>query len=142
MNIDEMTLVELKQARGNMRGWLEMALMDKTCDPQRIDAVERKLKQVETEIAWRERGEALRLHKNQEAQISEMRRVGNLMADHLNALGISRHDREWADASNPIPDESDPLKGVPYVSFSNEEIAAMTPDHPFYKLVRSVGNEA
>ena len=44
--------------------------------------------------------EALRLCKNQEAQISEMRRVGNLMADHLNALGVSRHDREWADASN------------------------------------------
>lgn len=48
--------------------------------------------------------EALRLRKNQEAQISEMRRVGNLMADHLNALGISRHDREWADASNVLPE--------------------------------------
>ncbi len=29
----------------------------------------------------------------------------------------------------------DPLEGVPFVSFSNAEIAAMTPDHPLYKLV-------
>lgn len=149
MNIDEMTLAELKQARGNMRGWMD-AVMDENGArgvveidgterlPSLYDlaAVERKLKQVETEIAWRERGEALRLHKNQEAQISEMRRVGNLMADHLNALGISRHDREWADASNPIPDESDLLKGVPFVSLSNAEIEAMTPEHPLYKLVK------
>ena len=30
----------------------------------------------------------------------------------------------------------DPLKDVPYVSLSNAEIAAMTPDHPLYKLVK------
>lgn len=30
----------------------------------------------------------------------------------------------------------DPLDGVPFVSFSNEEIAAMTPEHPLYKLVK------
>ena len=30
----------------------------------------------------------------------------------------------------------DPLDGVPFVSLSNEEIAAMTPDHPLYKLVK------
>ena len=30
----------------------------------------------------------------------------------------------------------DPLDGVPYVSLSNAEIAAMTPDHPLYKLVK------
>ena len=30
----------------------------------------------------------------------------------------------------------DPLEGVPYVSLSNEEIAAMTPEHPLYKLVK------
>jgi len=70
MNIDEMTLVELKQARGNMRGWMD-AVMDENGArgvveidgterlPSLYDlaAVERKLKQVETEIAWRERGE-------------------------------------------------------------------------------------
>ena len=82
MNIDEMTLAELKQARGNMRGWMD-AVMDENgargvvvwsdvtegdgvaqanCEirlPNMYDivAVERKLKQVETEIAWRERGE-------------------------------------------------------------------------------------
>ena len=70
MNIDEMTLVELKQARGNMRGWMD-AVMDENGArgvveidgterlPSLYDlaAVERKLKQVETEIARRERGE-------------------------------------------------------------------------------------
>ena len=30
----------------------------------------------------------------------------------------------------------DPLKDVPYGSLSNAEIAAMTPDHPLYKLVK------
>ncbi len=30
----------------------------------------------------------------------------------------------------------DPLEGVPFVSLSNEEIAAMTPEHPLYKLVK------
>ena len=33
----------------------------------------------------------------------------------------------------------DPLDGVPFVSLSNEEIAAMTPEHPLYKLVRGEG---
>ncbi len=28
MNIDEMTLVELKQARGNMRGWMEAVIAE------------------------------------------------------------------------------------------------------------------
>ena len=32
--------------------------------------------------------------------------------------------------------EPDPLDGVPFVSLSNEEIAAMTPEHPLYKLVK------
>lgn len=69
MNIDEMTLVELKQERGNMRGWLEAVMQENGARgvveidgierlPSLYDlaAVERKLKQVETEIAWRERG--------------------------------------------------------------------------------------
>lgn len=30
----------------------------------------------------------------------------------------------------------DPLDGVPFVSLSNAEIAAMTPEHPLYKLVK------
>lgn len=29
----------------------------------------------------------------------------------------------------------DPLDGVPFVSLSNAEIEAMTPEHPLYKLV-------
>lgn len=41
----------------------------------------------------------------------------------------------YEDERYPIPDESDPLKGVPFVSLSNAEIAAMTPEHPLYKLV-------
>ena len=69
MNIDEMTLVELKQERGNMRGWMdavmaengargvvEVAGLERVPNLYNIVAVERKLKQVETEIAWRERG--------------------------------------------------------------------------------------
>lgn len=35
----------------------------------------------------------------------------------------------------------DPLDSVPFVSLSNEEIAAMTPDHPLYKLVHGEGGE-
>ena len=85
MSIDEMTLDELKQARGNMCGWLEAVMQENgargvvevaglDCVPNLYDivAVERKLKQVETEIAWRERGEALRLHRNQEAQMQKL----------------------------------------------------------------------
>lgn len=30
----------------------------------------------------------------------------------------------------------DPLEGVQFVSLSNAEIAAMTPEHPLYKLVK------
>ena len=69
MSIDEMTLVELKQARGNMCGWMdavmaengargvvEFAGLERVPSLYDIVAVERKLKQVETEIAWRERG--------------------------------------------------------------------------------------
>lgn len=67
MNIDEMTLDELKQARGNMRGWMDAVMAENGARgvveidgterlPSLYDlaAVERKLKQVETEIAWRE----------------------------------------------------------------------------------------
>ena len=66
MNIDEMTLAELKQARGNMRGWMDAVMADNGARgvvevaglervPNLYDmaAVEFALKQVETEIAWR-----------------------------------------------------------------------------------------
>jgi len=39
----------------------------------------------------------------------------------------------------PLPEtehKPDPLEDVPFVSLSNEEIAAMTPEHPLYKLVK------
>ena len=70
MNIDEMTLAELKQARGNMRGWMDAVMADNGARgvvevaglervPNLYDmaAVEAKMREVETEIAWRERGE-------------------------------------------------------------------------------------
>jgi len=70
MNIDEMTLVELKQARGNMRGWMDAVMADNGARgvvevaglervPSLYDlaAVEAKMRAVEVEIAWRERGE-------------------------------------------------------------------------------------
>ena len=66
MNIDEMTLAELKQARGNMRGWIdavmaengargvvEVAGLERVPNLYDMAAVEFALKQVETEIAWR-----------------------------------------------------------------------------------------
>ena len=66
MNIDEMTLAELKQARGNMRGWMdavmaengargvvEVAGLERVPNLYDMAAVEFALKQVETEIAWR-----------------------------------------------------------------------------------------
>lgn len=69
MNIDEMTLVELKQARANMRGWMEAVIAESGARgvveiggterlPSLYDmaAVEFALRQVETEIAWRELG--------------------------------------------------------------------------------------
>ena len=43
-----------------------------------------------------------------------------------------RHALECEEAEH----KPDPLKDVPYVSLSNAEIAAMTPDHPLYKLVK------
>lgn len=42
----------------------------------------------------------------------------------------------------PLPEtehKPDPLDGVPFVSLSNAEIAAMTPEHPLYKLVHGEG---
>jgi hypothetical protein len=43
-----------------------------------------------------------------------------------------RHALECEEAEH----KPDPLDGVPFVSLSNEEIAAMTPEHPLYKLVK------
>ena len=69
MNIDEMTLVELKQARGNMRGWMDAVMAENGARgvveiggterlPSLYDfaAVEFALRQIETEIAWRKLG--------------------------------------------------------------------------------------
>jgi len=43
-----------------------------------------------------------------------------------------RHALECEEAEH----KPDPLKDVPYVSLSNAEIEAMTPEHPLYKLVK------
>ena len=69
MNIDEMTLVELKQARGNMRGWMEAVIaengargvveldgMERLPSLYDFAAVEAKMRAVEVEIVWRELG--------------------------------------------------------------------------------------
>ena len=69
MNIEEMTLAELKQERANMRGWLEAAMAENGARgvveiggterlPSLYDlaAVERKMREVEVEIVWRELG--------------------------------------------------------------------------------------
>lgn len=70
MNIDEMTLVELKQARGNMRGWMDAVMaengargvveldgMERLPSLYDFAAVEAKMRAVEVEIVWRELGE-------------------------------------------------------------------------------------
>ena len=46
-----------------------------------------------------------------------------------------RHTLELRECEE-MEHKPDPLGGVPYVSLSNAEIAAMTPDHPLYKLVK------
>lgn len=46
-----------------------------------------------------------------------------------------RHSLELRECEE-MEHKPDPLEGVPYVSFSNAEIAAMTPEHPLYKLVK------
>ena len=69
MNIEEMTLAELKQERANMRGWMEAVIaesgargvveldgMDRLPSLYDFAAVEFALRQIETEIAWRKLG--------------------------------------------------------------------------------------
>ena len=64
--LDSMSVAELKALRGNMRGWMEAVIaesgargvvevagLERVPNLYDIVAVERKLKQVETEIAWR-----------------------------------------------------------------------------------------
>lgn len=49
-----------------------------------------------------------------------------------------RHSLELRECEE-MEHKPDPLEGVPFVSFSNAEIAAMTPEHPLYKLVHGEG---
>ncbi len=69
MNIEEMTLAELKQERANMRGWMEAVIaesgargvveldgMDRLPSLYDFAAVEAKMRAVEVEIVWRELG--------------------------------------------------------------------------------------
>lgn len=53
----------------------------------------------------------------------EKRAYAELVIRELDAL------RERAEKAEAM------VEGVPYVSLSNAEIAAMTPEHPLYKLV-------
>ena len=46
-----------------------------------------------------------------------------------------RHSLELRECEE-MEHKPDPLEGVPFVSLSNAEIDAMTPEHPLYKLVR------
>jgi len=46
-----------------------------------------------------------------------------------------RHSLELRECEE-MEHKPDPLDGVPYVSLSNAEIEAMTPEHPLYKLVK------
>ncbi len=51
-----------------------------------------------------------------------------------------RHSLELRECEE-MEHKPDPLGCVPYVSLSNEEIAAMTPEHPLYKLKLVKGKE-
>jgi len=68
--LDSMSVAELKALRGNMRGWMEAVIaengargvveldgMERLPSLYDMAAVEFTLRQVETEIAWRELGE-------------------------------------------------------------------------------------
>lgn len=46
-----------------------------------------------------------------------------------------RHSLELRECEE-MEHKPDPLEGVQFVSLSNAEIAAMTPEHPLYKLVK------
>ena len=172
MNIDEMTLVELKQARGNMRGWMdavmaengargvvEVAGLERVPNLYDIVAVERKLKQVETEIAWRrEERDEMKISDKANKLIENLRKfavqdeIGGLinkvagarvasfeLEDYIAKLEAEnralRHALELRECEE-AEHKPDPLDSVPFVSLSNAEIAAMTPDHPLYKLVK------
>lgn len=172
MNIDEMTLVELKQARGNMRGWMDAVMaengargvveldgMERLPSLYDLAAVEFALRQVETEIAWRrEERDEMKISDKANKLIENLRKfavqdeIGGLinkvagarvasfeLEDYIAKLEAEnralRHALELRECEE-TEHKPDPLEGVPYVSFSNAEIAAMTPEHPLYKLVK------
>lgn len=75
-------------------------------------------------------------YKSALAEVSRLMNAEPGSEDEARLVRVATLVEAYEDERYPIPDESDLLKGVPFVSFSNEEIAAMTPDHPLYKLVK------
>ena len=61
--------------------------------------------------------------------------IAKLEAENRALRHALRHALELRECEE-MEHKPDPLGGVPYVSLSNAEIAAMTPDHPLYKLVK------
>lgn len=75
-------------------------------------------------------------YKSALAEVSRLMNAEPGSEDEARLVRLATLVEAYEDVHYPIPDESDPLDGVPFVSFSNAEIAAMTPEHPLYKLVK------
>lgn len=74
-------------------------------------------------------------YKSALAEVSRLMNAEPGSEDEARLVRLATLVDAYEDARYPIPDESDPLKGVQFVLLSNAEIAAMTPEHPLYKLV-------
>ena len=75
-------------------------------------------------------------YKSALAEVSRLMNAEPGSKDEARLLRVATLVDAYEDERYPIPDVSDPLEGVPYVSLSNAEIDAMTPEHPLYKLVK------
>ena len=80
-------------------------------------------------------------YKSALAEVSRLMNAEPGSEDEARLVRLATLVEAYEDARYPIQDESDLLKGVPFVSLSNAEIAAMTPEHPLYKLVHGEGGE-
>ena len=146
-------------AESGARGVVELDGMERLPSLYDLAAVEFALRQVETEIAWRrEERDEMKISDKANKLIENLRKfavqdeIGGLinkvagarvasfeLEDYIAKLEAEnralRHALELRECEE-TEHKPDPLGCVPYVSLSNAEIAAMTPDHPLYKLVK------
>jgi len=146
-------------AESGARGVVELDGMERLPSLYDFAAVEFALRQVETEIAWRrEERDEMKISDKANKLIENLRKfavqdeIGGLinkvagarvasfeLEDYIAKLKAEnralRHALELRECEE-TEHKPDPLKDAPYVSLSNAEIEAMTPEHPLYKLVK------